>query len=465
MTNTTNQKQFSNISLSITLLFTSIFLAIFKVFFIEDDFVGLSNILFFFIALTPLGYLILSKKIKNRFTLWILPFLFVWMVDVFIYNNTLTQLFLPAIIVITILILHLTSMHKVDYLYQSLLPRLSVAPSMLKYFKLFFSHLFSFNPNYSIVKRVLKGLLVSLPFITIFLALFMGADKRFENQIENIAGYLAFPDIDQMIAMPLYFFLYLGLYIYSYFNQSDRILVDASQPYDKVVVGIFLGALNILFGAFLTFQIGYLFGGVDYINSMNISPAYYAREGFFQLATVISLVVIIFLWMMRRLKGELFLQLFMSAFMIQTIIMGIASLKKMQLYQMLLGMTTLRYYVEWFEYFLIAVLVLGIVLMLMRQSFHFILNTTTIMGLIAFSIVASINVDFMIASHNLEQFKDKLNQLDKNLLAELSMDAHPALQNTDIHLPFSTYGCNTIMHYHYGRCKFIQKQEQTNGNF
>ena len=230
-----------------------------------------------------------------------------------------------------------------------------------------------------------------------------------------------------------------------------------------LIVGIFLGALNVLFVTFLVFQIAYLFGGEVYIRESGISPAQFAREGFFQLAWVISLVVIIFLVIMRRYHGEMSIKVLMSLLMLQTIIMGIASLKKMYLYQWLGGVTTLRYYIEWFEYFLIAVLVIGIVFTILQKSFHEILNTITIMGLIAFSIVASLNIDYMIASHNIEKFKYEPNKLDTAMLSNLSIDALPALIQTHmmIKVYFPKDSCHSTMQYHLGRCKIISQYGDT----
>jgi hypothetical protein len=135
---------------SVTLIAVSLVLALFQSFFVPKNGVGLGNILFFLIAMIPMLYLALSSQVINRYTLWMLPFVAVWIADVFIYNNALTQGYLPAIIVSTILIVYLTSMHKVDHLYQTLIPRLLIAFSPWKYFRAFFSHLFALNPNYSI---------------------------------------------------------------------------------------------------------------------------------------------------------------------------------------------------------------------------------------------------------------------------------------------------------------------------
>jgi len=449
--------RFTNGWFSMLLIGVSLMLALFQSFFVPRNMVGLGNILFFLIAMIPMIYLALSSQLSNRYTLWLLGFVVVWIADAFIYNNALTQYYLPTIITAMIGILYLTSMHKVDHLYQTMIPRFLVAFSPLRYFRAFFSHLFALNPNYSIYKRIFQGVLVTIPFIVMFLALFMNADTNFNTAINRIMGLFALPAMNRVIMMPIYFVLFLSMYLYSYLNHAQRTTNDEVKAYDKVIVGIFLGGLNALFVVFLAFQISYLFGGEAYIAKTGIAPAMFAREGFFQLAWVIALVVVIFLGMMRRYKGEMSIQILMGLFMTQTVIMGIASLKKMHLYQTLMGMTTLRYYVEWFEYFLIAVLVVGIVLMIIRQSYHVILSTVIAIGLIAFTIVSSLNVDYMIASHNVEKFKNDSTKLDTAMLSSLSLDALPILSKTSVMIVvnFPEDSCNKVMQYHYGRCELI----------
>lgn len=454
---------FKNIRFSWILVGISVLLALFKTQFVPSQAIGFGNILFYMIALIPVIYLITTRQIVNRYTFWLLPFLLMWLVDSFIYSNSLTQDFLPYIIMGTITIMYLTSMQKVDFLYQTLIPRLLISFSLLSYFMAFSTHLFSFNKNYSTYKRILIGVAITIPFVVLFLALFRNADTNFNFAVTHFMSFFSILKLDQIAMISIYFLIYLSLFLYSYLNYAVRPVQENQKSFDMLIVGIFLGALNVLFVTFLVFQVAYLFGGEVYIRESGISPAQFAREGFFQLAWVISLVVVIFLVIIRRYHGEMSIKVLMSLLMLQTIIMGIASLKKMHLYQWLGGVTTLRYYIEWFEYFLIAVLVIGIVFTILQKSFHEILNTITVMGLIAFSIVASLNIDYMIASHNIEKFKYEPNKLDTAMLSNLSIDALPALIQTPmmVKVYFSKDSCHSSMQYHLGRCHIISQYGDT----
>lgn len=454
---------FNDIRFSVLLVGISLLLALFKTQFVPSQAIGLGNILLYLIALIPLLYLIVKNQIINRYTLFGLPFILIWSVDIFIYNNTLAHVFLPYIIVGTISVLYLTSMHKVDYFYQAFIPRLLISFSLLSYLRKFMTHLFSYNQNYSVYKRILIAVLITFPFVGLFLALFRNADTNFNSAVTQFMRYFSLLELDHIVMIPVYFLIYLSLFLYSYLNHASRPIKENKASFDTLIIGIFLGALNIVFVTFLIFQIAYLFGGEAYINESGISPAQFAREGFFQLAWVISLVVIIFLVIIRRYQGELSIKILMSALMLQTIIMGITSLKKMYLYQGLLGVTTLRYYIEWFEYFLILVLAIGILFTLLRKSFHLLLNLIITLGLIAFSIVASLNIDYMIASHMIEKFKYEPSKLDKVMLTHLSIDALPALMQAPISLTinFSEESCHTLMQYHFGKCQRINHYNAT----
>jgi len=454
---------FNDIRFSLLLIGISLLLALFKTQFVPEEAIGLGNIVFYIIALIPMIYLIAKAKITNRYTLFGLPFILIWCIDIFIYNNTLTQVFLPYILVGFMAILYLTSMHKVDYFYQTFIPRLFISFSFSTYISTFVTHVFSYNQNYSTYKRVLIGVLITLPFVGLFLALFRNADTNFNSAVTHFLNFFSMLELDHLMMIPVYFLIYVCLFLYSYLNRASRPVNGNKTSFDMLIISIFLGALNILFVTFLIFQIAYLFGGEDYIKESGISPAQFAREGFFQLAWVIALVVVIFLFIMRRYQGEKSIKVLMTFLMLQTLIMGIASLEKMHLYQWLLGATTLRYYVEWFEYFLLAVLVIGVVFTLFRLSFYQLLNIVMTLGLIAFSIVASLNIDYMVASNAIEKFKTEPSKLDKIMLSQLSLDALPVLMHVSIPVKGNVFeqSCHSLMQYHFGRCQRINQYNAT----
>lgn len=240
---------------------------------------------------------------------------------------------------------------------------------------------------------------------------------------------------------------------------------------DMLIVGIFLGMINLLFLTFITTQIPFLFSK-DYLPE-NMSLANFAREGFFQLMMVMAIVILIFFFLMRRFKGEKLTIFFLSTLLIQTMIMGIVSLKKMYLYQEIKGATVLRYYVEWFDYFLLFVLALGVLFLVRRLNFARLLDFVSVVALASFLLVISLNVDAMVAKHNIEKFQESPEKLDRNALAQLSIDALPIIKSSGVK-PLDRYSldgvmsphwyeerkrekCKSFAVYHYGYCSKLKE--------
>ena len=448
---------FSAVKFSLFIMIVSILLAVFesntKAFLVASG-----DIVIYLLLLVPLSWLIVRKKIGNQYTKYFLPIIAVLIIDVFYYSNGFVLSFLPLIIFVMLVILYMTSMHEVAYLYQTLIPRFHIPFKFVTYIKAFSLNLVSLDNHRTLYMRIGIALLITIPFLGAFLALFMSADVHFSAAVKSLFSFRPDFSFGTLVSIPLYFIGYLLLFIYGFSNAMKRVDIKESVAFDSMIVGIFLGMLNILFVTFLFFQVSYFFGGEAYIKASGINIAEYAREGFFQLMWVMSIVVLIVLGIMRRFKGEKVIIFLMGGLILQTIVMGFSSLKKMYLYQEIKGATVLRYYVEWSDYFLLFILGLGLYYVVRKYSFHALLNTIMITGLLMLAVVSSINVDAMVASHNIEKFKNNPNHLDKAYLETLSVDALPAIQNTDIKITlYKVRDCAAFDEYHFGYCQKLKQ--------
>ena len=325
-----------------------------------------------------------------------------------------------------------------------------------------------YKKHKSIYSRIGLALLITLPFIALFLSLFMSADTNFAYFVNNIFQVDIGLKTYHIFTIPFYLFVFLLLFIYGFSNVKERDILHTDKYFDPLIIGIFLGMLNLLFVIFLLFQVNYLFGGETYIKETGINVANFARQGFFQLMWVMGIVLSIFLLIMSRYHGERITAFLLSGLVLSTMVIGFASLKKMHLYQSIKGATVLRYYVEWFDYFLLLVLGLGIVFILKRIHFSKLLDTVTIIGIIAFTIVSSMNIDQMVASHNIEKFKDTPALLDKKAISDLSVDALPAIQGTDIKINLGFYEirhCERLKEYHLGYCQMPENYKKNHINY
>jgi len=420
------------------------------------DLVGAWDIVIYLLLLTPLAYLAWEKELKNSHIKWFFPLLLLMIWDMFYYDNELVQNLLPVVFYLLLITLYLNSMQSVHSFYQTIIPRLGLALRGFSYIKYFLENLFVRNGDKKLYARIFLAILITIPFLIVFVILLFSADEAFKEFLTHMVDFNFGLETRYFFTVPLYFVLYLFLFIYGSSNYKDRTKTTETKSLDMLIVGIFLGMINLLFALFIMVQLPFLFGEPNL--PAHTTLAEFAREGFFQLMMVMGIVILIFLFIMRRFKGEKLAKILLGGLLIQTIVMGLVSLKKMYLYQSIKGATVMRYYVEWFDYFLLMVLALGLLFLIRKLAFTKLLNIVAILALLSFGLVISLNVDGMVASHNIEKFKDKPNALDREAISQLSIDALPAIQGTDIVIKkYYFRDCSHLSQYHFGYCSKISK--------
>lgn len=420
--------------------------------------VGGWDIVMMLLLTTPLVYLAWKKELKNPHIIWFFPLVLLMMWDMFYYSNDLVQNFLPFLFYLLVVVLYVNSMHSVHSFYQTLLPRFELAFRGLRYIQSFLEDLFVANNDRKIYGRIFMAIVITVPFLLVFVALLFSADETFKNLLTNMFNFNFGFEMRYFLTLPLYFLLYLLLFIYGFSNHKERSTITETNALDMLIIGIFLGMINLLFLLFIAVQFPFLFGEPNL--PAHTTLAQFAREGFFQLMMVMGIVLVIFLFIMRRFEGEKIATILLCGLLLQTIIMGLVSLKKMYLYQSIKGATVMRYYVEWFDYFLLTVLLLGVLFLVKKVDFRKLLNMVAILGLLTFALVISLNVEGMVASHNIEKFKNTPNALDKNAIERLSMDALPAIQGSSLKIIYSysdKRDCSRFASYHYGYCSNLKK--------
>ena len=443
-------------------------------FFKINELVGAWHIVLYILLLAPLAYMTWKKELVNPYTKWFFPIFIVMIWDMFYYSNDFVQYIVPIVFYVLLLTLYLTSMHKVHSFYQTLVMRSELKWKGLEYLQSFFSNLFVKNDDRQIYFRIALALLITLPFLGVFVALLFSADTNFGNFLTNLVDFNFNLEPRYLFTVPLYFVLYLLLYIYSFSNHKDRTNINETSSLDMLIVGIFLGMINLLFIMFIAIQLPFLFGEPSL--PTNTTLAEFAREGFFQLMMVMGIVLLIFLFIMRRYKGEKVALVLLGSLLVQTMLMGLVSLKKMYLYQSIKGATVMRYYVEWFDYFLLGILLLSLVFLLRKLEFRKLLDVVVIVAILTFTLIISLNVESMVASHNIEKFKDKPSELDTYALSKLSIDALPVISSFKLEITDTTRyirsenrevtlywyqeltrdNCHEFARYHYGYCSKLK---------
>jgi hypothetical protein len=142
--------------------------------------------------------------------------------------------------------------------------------------------------------KIVKAVVITSPVLLIFTLLFMRADPVF-------GSFLTLPNID--FGVLLSHIVVAGFFAWVAAGWLRRSLLPPTNPdgapFDSFPltltgtdVTVALGALNVLFAAFVAVQIGWLFGGAALVlKTTGLSYAEYARSGFFELTFVAALLL------------------------------------------------------------------------------------------------------------------------------------------------------------------------------
>lgn len=141
-----------------------------------------------------------------------------------------------------------------------------------------------------------RGVLLAVPPVLVFGALFASADPTFERAV----GFLV-PDL---ATLPLHLFLIgffgwvsAGLLLGLFPGRTENPLAAVRPPRLGVEeIATVLGLVTALFAAFIVIQFSYLFGGTSALERISgLTVAEYARRGFFELLAVAGLVTVLLL--------------------------------------------------------------------------------------------------------------------------------------------------------------------------
>lgn len=279
-----------------------------------------------------------------------------------------------------------------------------------------------------------RGVAVGLPLLALFGGLFMAADAVFRNLVTT-AVPSAGDALQHTLVVAVAAWLTAGLLRdLLAVREAERLLSPAVLAARRVPfsfgtteIGIVLGALNILFLAFVIVQFRYLFGGPELVQARaHLTYAEYARHGFFELLAVSGLVLLVLLAADALLSrtptgGERIVRLLAGGLVALVFVVIASALQRMHLYEQTYGLTQLRIYA------IGVILWLGVVfawfaLTVLRGRRHAFAVGAVVAGFAATAALNVLNPDALIARTNLER-----SRVDVAYLSGLSDDAVPVL--------------------------------------
>jgi len=277
---------------------------------------------------------------------------------------------------------------------------------------------------------VLLGLVLAIPPLLIFGALFMGADAVFRSLVVRFLQ--AVPTHVVLTAFIAYI---VGGYLRGLLFGKDlklgtqkRLLPFSLGP---IEMGVLLGLLDLLFMAFVAVQIRYFFGGSALVRATTgLTYAEYARRGFFQLLAVAALLLPFLLmvhWLLRSddAPGQRLFK-WLAAIQIALLFVIMASaFQRMRLYEAEYGLSEQRLYPTAFMGWLTVVFIWFCLTVLRGERERFAFGAM-VAGFLLVATLHAINPDALIARTNLERARTG-HIFDAGYIASLSADAVPEI--------------------------------------
>ncbi|MFE3187908.1 DUF4153 domain-containing protein [Nocardia sp. NPDC059240] len=215
-----------------------------------------------------------------------------------------------------------------------------------------------------------------------------------------------------------------------FYAGSDPLGWMGIRRFSPVEWGIPVGALCVVFAAFVGTQIAVLFGGDGYVQrTAGLTYAEYARGGFWQLSIVsmLTLAVIgaVLRFAQQSSRGERrWLRIAVALVCGLTLVIVASALHRMWLYQQAYGFTVMRLLVEVFEGWIALVYVL-VLASLVRLRRGWVPRAAVGAAAVTLLGLAVLNPEGFVADRNIDRWQSGKN-LDTDYLGTLSADVLPA---------------------------------------
>lgn len=276
------------------------------------------------------------------------------------------------------------------------------------------------------------GVLIAIPVLFVLVPLLTSADAAFEGLLSRVT--ISFPENSELVTS-----LILGLIIFV-LAYAQAVSLRAcpgrakARPREGKVapsaVNGFLGAISLVYLLYLLSQGAYFFSALRGILPQGYTSADYARRGFFEMAWIVALNLImvgIVTALVRRngsQKVPLATRLLCLFFCLFSLILIATAFSKMALYMGSFGLTRLRVLTSLFMLWL-ALWVLAAAICLFRPKFPH-MKAAVIAALVLASLACWWDLDGAVARYNVRAYETgKLETVDLDTLQYLSDSAIP----------------------------------------
>ena len=286
---------------------------------------------------------------------------------------------------------------------------------------------------------ILRGLMLAIPILFVFGALFSSADLIFAQKMNDLLTNLNLQKLGETIFRGCYILL-IAYFLFGIFSHAasrsqnekligkDKLILPTFLGYTEA--SIILGSILLLFGTFVLIQFQYFFSGQANISLAGFTYSDYARRGFGELVAVAALSLIILQSLSAITKRETnrqkksFSGLGIGLVALVIIIL-ISSFQRLYLYEAAYGFSRLRAYSHVFIIWLGILLVAVVVMEVINRQRAF--ATVALIILMGFTVSLNIlKVDAFIAHQNIQRAIQG-RELDTTYLSAMTNDAVPTL--------------------------------------
>jgi len=295
------------------------------------------------------------------------------------------------------------------------------------------------KPGWKRFWAVFRGVVIALPIIVLFAALLSSADLVFAQRLDDFIKLFRIERLPEYIFRGAYVLIgayaLMGLILHAAQKSQGEKLIGMEKPLVAPFLGfteasIVLGAVVLLFAAFVIIQFQYFFGGQTNIGLEGYTYSEYARRGFGELVAVAFFSLLLFLGLSSIVQRSsttqrrTFSGLGIGMVALVAVIL-VSAFQRLLLYEAAFGFTRLRMYTHIFMIWLGVLLVAVVVLEILRRERLF--AALALLASLGFAAsLALVNVDGAIVHQNVSRAAAG-KDLDVPYLASLSTDAVPAL--------------------------------------
>jgi len=297
---------------------------------------------------------------------------------------------------------------------------------------------------------VVLGACGAVALVSILLPVLVSADALFAASVEALnwdIRMLRFGDVFQRLFWALVFTPFVFSLLYA--MAHPKLLCPPEEKrglrVDALGFVLALAAVDGLYLAFLAVQSAGLFGGPEYVESLGVSYAEWARSGFFQMVgvTVLNLSLTLAALCLSRREGRAWTALrWLCALLAgESLILLASAAWKMTLYVSAYGLSFKRCMTYW-GMIMMALFLLAGLWKSLRPDFRF-CKWAFPVALAGWLIINCVPVDYLVAKNQVDRYlSGESPTVSVNYLVDLSYDTLSQLERLDGSRLVSDYGWN-----------------------